>query len=104
MYDEFYVGMAPMELDLEKVMEENARQRLEALSTELGDVVVATELLFGRPKTEITRYAEERQVDLIVLGSHGHGGLAHLLGSTTDGVNHAAHCDVLSVRMPANAD
>jgi len=103
MYDEFYVGMAPMEVDLEKTMTENARQRLQALAQELGDVVTATELRFGRPKTEIVEFAQQQQVDLIVLGSHGVGGLAHLLGTTSDGVNHAAHCDVLSVRLPRTA-
>lgn len=100
MYDEFYVGMAPMELDLEKVMEETARQRMDGLAQQLGDVVTATELCFGRPKTEIVAYARQQQVDLIILGSHGTGGLAHLLGSTSNGVNHAAHCDVLLVRLP----
>jgi len=104
MYDEFYVGMAPMELDLEKVMEETSRQRLDGLAKRLGDVVTATELRFGRPKTEIVDYAKQQQVDLIILGSHGAGGLAHLLGSTSDGVNHAAHCDVLSVRLPQNIE
>jgi len=100
MYDEFYVGMAPMELDLERTMQDTAQQRLHALAKELGDVVSSTDLRFGRPKTEILAFAEEQQVDLIILGSHGSGGLAHLLGSTTDGVNHRAHCDVLSVRLP----
>ena len=98
MYDEFYVGMAPMELNLEQTMQETAEQRLQALAEQLGDIVSAADLRFGRPKTEIVAFAEEQQVDLIILGSHGSGGLAHLLGSTTDGVNHRAHCDVLSVR------
>jgi universal stress protein A len=104
MYDEFYVGMAPIELDLEKTMQETAEQRLQALAEELGDVVTATELRYGRPKIEIVAFAQEQQVDLIILGSHGAGGLAHLLGTTTDGVNHGAHCDVLSVRLPAATD
>jgi len=104
MYDEFYVGMAPMELNLEQTMQETAQQRLEALAGQLGDVVTATQLRFGRPKSEIVALAEEQQVDLIILGSHGSGGLAHLLGSTTDGVNRHAHCDVLSVRSPAHPD
>ena len=100
MYDEFYIGMAPLEFDLENIMQENAQKRLQTLAQQLGDIVTATDLRLGRPKTEIVAYAREQQVDLIVLGSHGVGGLAHLLGSTSNGVNHAAHCDVLSVRLP----
>lgn len=57
-----------------------------------------TEVLSGSPKIEITRYAEEHGVDLILLGSHGHRGVLAMLGSTTDGVTHRASCDVLSVR------
>lgn len=53
----------------------------------------------GSPKLEIVRVAEERQVDLIVVGSHGRHGLALLLGSTANGVLHHAKCDVLAVRL-----
>ena len=102
MYSELYDGMAPMDIDfeLEKVVEEAARTRLSALAAKLGEVVDTTEVVYGRPKLEITRYAAENGVDLIVLGSHGYHGLTRLLGSTTDGVNHEAGCDVLSVRLP----
>jgi universal stress protein A len=53
----------------------------------------------GSPKAEITRVAEEQGVDLIVVGSHGRLGLELLLGSTANGVLHAAKCDVLAVRV-----
>jgi universal stress protein A len=102
MYSELYDGMAPLDVDfeLEQVVEEGARTRLSALAAQLGPVVDDTEVVYGRPKLEITRYAEENGIDLIVLGSHGYHGLTRLLGSTTDGVNHEAGCDVLSVRLP----
>lgn len=39
----------------------------------------------GHPAEEIAKYASERQADLIVVGSHGHGAFAGLLlGSTTN--------------------
>ncbi len=47
---------------------------------------------------EIPHVAAQRHVDLIVVGSHGHRGLATLLGGTADKVLHGAHCDVLVVR------
>lgn len=58
-------------------------------------------LLSGYAATEILRLAKEAQIDLIVMGSHGLTGLAHVLfGSTTDRVVRKAHCSVLTVRMP----
>lgn len=47
---------------------------------------------------EIVRLARERQVNLIVVGMHGHGFLAHALaGSTAARVLHHAPCPVLVV-------
>jgi universal stress protein A len=45
----------------------------------------------------IVRIADEREADLIVLGSTHHLHLARLLGSVSDDVAHHAHCDVLLV-------
>jgi universal stress protein A len=53
----------------------------------------------GNTKAEILRVADEEQVDLIVLGSRERHGLAILVNFTEDTVLHAAHCDVLAVRL-----
>ncbi len=53
----------------------------------------------GNTKAEILRVAEEEQADLIVLGSRERHGLAILVNFTEDTVLHAAHCDVLAVRL-----
>ena len=46
---------------------------------------VEVELLSGYASSEILRLAEEKEIDLIVMGSHGLTGLAHVLfGSTAD--------------------
>ncbi len=61
-----------------------------------------TKVLHGRPSREIVTYAQETLIDLIVLATHGRGGLAHaLLGSTADKVIHNAPCPVLTVRASA---
>ena len=75
------------------------RKRLETFVAELlGNDQRTLEVLTGAPKTEIPRYASENDIELIVMGSHGHRGVFAMLGSTTDGVIHRAACDVLTVR------
>jgi nucleotide-binding universal stress UspA family protein len=62
-------------------------------------------LLSGYASTEIIRIAEEREMDLIVMGSHGLTGLAHVLfGSTADRVVRKAPCSVLTVRIGKRSD
>lgn len=53
----------------------------------------------GKPYVEITKFAEEKNVDLIVISTHGYTGLKHtFLGSTTERVVRHASCPVLVVR------
>ena len=53
----------------------------------------------GHPFVEILDYAQAHQVDLIVMGTHGRGPVAHvLLGSVTERVVRKAPCPVLTVR------
>jgi universal stress protein A len=55
----------------------------------------------GAPFYEIIRYAKEKEIDLIVMGTHGRSGLVHvLLGSVTEKVVRKAPCPVLTVRHP----
>ena len=62
---------------------------------------VQTEIAEGVPFAEIIRAAREKNVDLIVMGTHGHTGLAHvLLGSVAEKVVRTAPCPVLTVRHP----
>jgi universal stress protein A len=97
--DAGYGGDIPFDLDLMTDLTAAAKNRLLALGAKLavndGDIWIE----IGNPKMEIVRFAEENQVDLIVLGSHGRHGLALLLGSTANGVLHHAKCDVLAVRL-----
>ena len=53
----------------------------------------------GSIKGEILRVAQEEGVDLIVVGSRERHGLAILMNFTEDTLLHAAHCDVLAVRL-----
>ena len=60
-------------------------------------------LCIGRPAAEIVRYAKDRRIDLIVIGTHGRGPVWHmLLGSVAENVVRHAHCPVLTTRnLPA---
>ncbi len=55
----------------------------------------------GTPHEGILMYADERDVDLIVMGTHGRSGLdRYLLGSVTEKVVRLADVPVLTVRVP----
>ena len=52
----------------------------------------------GQPYSQLLRYAESHQIDLIVLGVRGHGLIDTMfIGSTTDRIIRRASCPVLSV-------
>ncbi len=78
---------------------QHAREKLSSLVTRLALPRTTWRVEFGHTKTEILRVAEEEQADLIVLGSRERHGLAILMNFTEDTVLHAAHCDVLAVRL-----
>jgi nucleotide-binding universal stress UspA family protein len=82
---------------------EAARTALQRAVSELGvaDVVIHPEVAEGVPYDAIIRFAKEHDIDLIVMGTHGHTGLAHmLLGSVSEKVVRRAPCPVLTVRHP----
>jgi universal stress protein A len=75
------------------------RQALDA-----GAIGVTTRLLHGWAPDEITSFASEGGLDLIVMGTHGRRGIKHLvLGSVAERVVRMASCPVLTVRKPEHA-
>lgn len=62
---------------------------------------VREEVVVGAPFLEIIRIARDRKTDLIVMGTHGRTGLAHMLiGSVAERVVRKAPCPVLTVKHP----
>ena len=92
----------PFNMDLTAELMAGAKTRLVKLAERLGVPEDRLYLEMGSPKTEIIRIAEEKKIDLIVIGSHGRHGLGLLLGSTANGVLHHASCDVLAIRLQDN--
>jgi nucleotide-binding universal stress UspA family protein len=84
-------------------LERGALNQLEHLitETEKEQSCVLPVLRTGSPFVEIVRYAREANVDLIVMGTHGRGPIAHMLmGSVAEKVVRKAPCPVLTVRHP----
>lgn len=64
------------------------------------DVDVRRVVLEGSPSREIVTYAEREGCDLIVMGTHGRGGIDRLLlGSVAERVVRSSHVPVLTLRV-----
>lgn len=60
---------------------------------------VETTILFGVPFLEIISTAKDKNIDLIVIGTHGRTGIAHMLiGSVAEKIVRKAPCPVLTVK------
>jgi nucleotide-binding universal stress UspA family protein len=63
-------------------------------------VDIERELADGNPAREIVRYAENEDCDLVVMGTHGRGGIDRLLlGSVAEKVVRSSSVPVLTVRV-----
>lgn len=95
----------PMETSFEHVRDmlgeegETALERVRELADE-ADVGVETVIVDGSPSKEIVRYAEDDDCDLVVMGTHGRGGIDRLLlGSVAERVVRSSQVPVLTVRV-----
>ncbi|MBO1224201.1 MAG: universal stress protein [Candidatus Scalindua sediminis] len=65
-----------------------------------NDMQVEALVVQGIPFAEIISIAKKNKVDMIVMGTHGRTGLAHIMiGSVSEKVVRKAHCPVLTVRQ-----
>lgn len=87
---------------LQEEVEARARQRLDALlidSDMSGPVTTRNIMTSSAPALAIVDYARDHDIDLIVMGTHGRTGLAHVvMGSVAEKVVRHAPCPVLTVR------
>lgn len=78
---------------------DEAERELTRLQPKLSGVPVSTEVLFGNPARCIVTAADTNAADLIVMGTHGHGPVMHLMmGNVAERVVRMAPCPVMTVR------
>ena len=87
--------------ELEEKRRAGAREAMTQLVEELGlpaeQVVTAVER--GKTYEVVRQYVGGHEIDLVILSTHGHRGLTHLLlGSTAEMVVRTAPCPVLTVK------
>ena len=97
-------GMLLTEPDVQRQFEVDARTEIDAAISSADRVdLKATGVILrsSAPAAAIVSCAHERGIDLIVMGTHGRSGFAHLLmGSVSERVVQTAPCPVLTVRHP----
>lgn len=94
-----YEPMISVDIDMRDALLKAGKKQLTTLAEKLGIPPQQQWVECGSPGHDIVRIADDNQVDLIVVGSHGRSGIKMLLGSTANAVLHHAHCDVLAVRL-----
>ena len=99
MFEGAAVAVPPLDESFRKQLEEH----LESVrQEEVGDIPSKISVREGSPCTELSELAQEEDVDLIVIATHGYTGLKHmLLGSTAEKMVRNAPCPVLTVRQKA---
>jgi universal stress protein A len=84
--------------DLQTVAEQRLRDL--AAKTVANRAAWETVVRTGLPSDEIVRAAQDLNADLIIISTHGHTGLKHMLmGSVAEAVVRRAPCPVLTVRL-----
>jgi nucleotide-binding universal stress UspA family protein len=88
------------ELSDNALVEEATKKLYSLAQKEVEELVpVKAEVRLGRPDIEIVLAAKELETDLIIISTHGHTGLKHiLLGSVAEKIARHAPCPVLIVR------
>ena len=80
-----------------------ARRALEKLVLDKipNDIPTDAEILTGDPVDKIVAYATDQNADLIIMATHGRGGLSHvLMGSVAEHVVRKGPCPVLTLKQP----
>lgn len=91
---------------IDDVLRQEGNAALETVRETVEDdgLDITCRVLEGSPAREIVRYADEQECDLVVMGTHGRGGINRLLlGSVAEQVVRTCSVPVLTVRVGDNA-
>lgn len=93
------IAIPSVDLEMDKRAEEELNKLAEQeIPTEIK---VKSIVKTGKPFIEIIETASEQDADLIIIATHGHTGMEHILfGSTAEKVVRKAPCPVLTLREP----
>jgi nucleotide-binding universal stress UspA family protein len=85
----------------EETLEQLRKKLLDCIPEEIRDEMeIEATVIQGIPFAEIISTAREKEIDMIVIGSHGRTGISHMmLGSVSEKVVRKAPCPVLTVRQ-----
>ena len=98
-YSGFFVPHMPV-AQFEDEMMESAKKKMEAFIHEnlKTSLKYRTEVLKGDVAEELTRYAEENNVAMIIMGTHGYKGIERVIfGSVAEKVVKTSPCPVLTI-------
>ena len=84
----------------EELVEKGKEELQSLLREEIGTPAGSSAVVrTGKPHQEILLEAEDRHADLIIMATHGHTGVEHMLfGSTAERIVRNAKCPVLTIR------
>ena len=92
------VAIPSADIDLHSPEEELTKLSKDIIN---GNLKVEILIKTGKPFVEIIETASANDIDLIIIATHGHTGVEHLLfGSTAEKVVRKAPCPVLTLREP----
>ena len=78
---------------------DEAEHELARIAAGIQGIKITAEVLFGNPARGIVTAAATNEADLIVMATHGHGPIAHVvMGNVAERVVRTAPCPVLTVR------
>jgi len=78
---------------------DNLKKEINRLSDDSSDIEISSYVKRGVPSEEVLREQEEKDIDLIVMASHGRTGISRILiGSVAEKVMRGAKCPVMLVR------
>lgn len=93
----------PAHFDSEKELKQMRRELEDFIKPAQDQIVAAYIIEWGRATEAIVQYADENDIDLIVMGTHGRTGLSRMLmGSVAEAVVRKAECPVLAIKADAN--